>query len=532
MKITRMKWRNYKGLADGEIVANGHDVIISGRNGAGKSSIAEILPFVMFGKVTGSLKRYDENGLTINDRKFHGAQIEFDNGVTLRRDLTDSSSGGITTKLYVDGALVQKRQFDSKVETLTNGAGELILNPFAFFTMTKKESRNFIARTFGALSEREILSTPENAELVKMFDGMTAESFIAYAKNEWKRLKSRANEIPARLEELERQLADVPQDLNGELKRIDAELAAKRSEQSQLLVPTPQPQTPANRISELERQENYLARQLEREKSRRENLLEQYRKTRATKAGNCPTCGQAMPVELFEAKRDEKLFEIKTEGKSCGAQIAEFEAELKNVRTELETLRAQLASLKMQIEQSAKSEAERVEKLNALQREINALESEKLKLQTSAAVGKRIEQLKKDERELNEEITALEGKLARAEKFQHEKIQYFEEQINANFEHIRFKLFDRLIDGTPREVCEAMIDGVPYSALSKGEKLKAALDIFRAIQRHYGVELPLIIDDAESYTANSLIDVPNQKIILRVSDTELVIEIDARKQAV
>lgn len=124
MKITRMKWRNYKGLADGEIVANGHDVIISGRNGTGKSSIAEILPFVMFGKVTGSLKRYDENGLTISDRKFHGAQIEFDNGVTLRRDLTDSSSGGITTKLYVDGAPVQKQQFDNKVETLTNGASE------------------------------------------------------------------------------------------------------------------------------------------------------------------------------------------------------------------------------------------------------------------------------------------------------------------------------------------------------------------------------------------------------------------------
>ena len=51
MKITRISWKNFKGLADGEIVAEGRDVIISGRNGAGKSSIAQIIPFVLFGKV-------------------------------------------------------------------------------------------------------------------------------------------------------------------------------------------------------------------------------------------------------------------------------------------------------------------------------------------------------------------------------------------------------------------------------------------------------------------------------------------------
>ena len=38
MKITRMNWTNFKGLVDGEIVADGCDVIVSGRNGAGKSS--------------------------------------------------------------------------------------------------------------------------------------------------------------------------------------------------------------------------------------------------------------------------------------------------------------------------------------------------------------------------------------------------------------------------------------------------------------------------------------------------------------
>lgn len=523
MKIKRLGWRNCKGLQDGEIIADGRDVLISGRNGSGKSSIAEMIPFVLFGKVTGSLKRYDENGLTQRDRLIHGAEVEFDDGLILRRELTDSSTGGQTAKLYIDGAPVQKRQFDAKVESLTNGAGELILNPFAFFTMTAKERRNFIARLFGTISEREFLSTSENKQLAALFGKLTAEGFIAKCKTDLKTKQIEATEIPARLEELTRQRATLPSVLT--LDEPDNRLTAKRTEQRELLKPIPQPPTPANRIGELERQETFLTRQLERERTRRENLLTEFRRLKARRAGTCPTCGQPIPAEVFEAKRDEQLLSVVSEGKLIAAQINEFESELANVRKELEANRAQSDKLAAESAKYSELEAQRLERLAILQSDINALEAEKLNVKTALALDKRIDELKSRERTLNEQIATLEGNLARAEKFQHEKIQRFETAINANFEHVRFKLFDRLIDGTPREVCEAMLDGVPYGSLSKGEKLKAALDIFRAIQRRYEVELPLIIDDAESYTANSLLAVGNQKIILRVTESDLQIEI-------
>ena len=516
MKIKKIKWRNYKGLQDGEIIADGHDVTISGRNGSGKSSIAEILPFVMFGKVTGSLKRYDEHGLTQRDRLIHGAEIEFDDGLKLRRVITDSATGGNTAKFYVNGTPVQKRQFDAKVEMLTNGAGELILNPFAFFAMTSKERRNFIARTFGALSEREILSTPEHAELAAILDGMKVESFIDNSKCELRRLKTDVSEIPARLEELTRQHTSAP--ATRTLDELDAQLTAKRSEQ------------PANRIGELERQASFITRQLERERTRRENLLAEYRRLNAQRAGTCPTCGQPIPAEVFEAKRDEQLLSVVTEGKFVAAQIGELESELANVRKEIATNQEIAEQSAQQSAKYSALEAQRLERLAALQNEINALESEKLNVKTVQALGKRIDELKARERSLNEQIATLEGNLARAERFQHGTICRYETAINANFEHVRFKLFDRLIDGTLREVCEAMLEGVPYVSLSKGEKLKAALDIWRAIQKRYAVELPLIIDDAESYTANSLVDVPNQKIIMRVTESDLQIEIDGGRR--
>ena len=65
---------------------------------------------------------------------------------------------------------------------------------------------------------------------------------------------------------------------------------------------------------------------------------------------------------------------------------------------------------------------------------------------------------------------------------------------------------------------------MPYSALSKGERLQAALDIFATLQRKFKVELPLILDDAESYTSGSLKQLPNQKIFFRVDEGKLAIK--------
>lgn len=530
MKIKRMSWRNYKGLVDGEISADSCDVVISGRNGAGKSSIAEIMPFVLFGKFAGSLNRYDERGLKVRDNQIHGAQIIFDDGTTLRRELIDTQSGGSTTKYFLNGEPVQKRRYDAAVENMTKGAGELILNPFAFFNQTSKAQRDYIARTFGTLSQREILSTPEE------FGGMTAESFIVYCKNELRRLKASATEIQPRIEELQRQLVKAPSDLADALKKIGEQISVKKSELAEVQKETSNStrleyDTATRRQAELERQKDFTLRQLKWEREHREKLLAEFRKLKASSAGNCPTCGQRIPLEVFEAKRDEKLFEIVTEGKKIAEQIGKLERELETTDDELEKILQTTRQLEMKVQSESELEKNREEKIAQLQREIAELESEKLKLQTVAAVEKRIEQLAEQERELNQQIAEREGQLARAEKFQHEKILHFEAQINEHFEHIRFKLYDRLIDGTTRETCEAMIDGVPYSALSKGERLKAALDIFRALQKHYGVELPLILDDAESYTQNSFVDLPNQKFFFRVTDTELVIEVGERQCA-
>ena len=76
-----------------------------------------------------------------------------------------------------------------------------------------------------------------------------------------------------------------------------------------------------------------------------------------------------------------------------------------------------------------------------------------------------------------------------------------------------------------------MIDGVPYSSLSKGEKFKAALDILNALQSKFQRQFPLMIDDAESYTSNSFVELPNQLFLFKVTETDLQVSVNQGRVA-
>ena len=106
-----------------------------------------------------------------------------------------------------------------------------------------------------------------------------------------------------------------------------------------------------------------------------------------------------------------------------------------------------------------------------------------------------------------------------------------EANVNAQFQFVKFKLFKILANGDIKEDCAAMINGVPFQSLSKGEKLKAALDILNTLQKKFGIEMPLFLDDAESYTSNSFVDLPNQLFLFKVDEENLAISIDERRRA-
>ena len=498
-KITRLSWQNYKGLADGKINAEGYDVTISGRNGAGKSTIAGLPAFVLFGKTAGTAKKYDEHGTAIAAIT-PAAEIEFDDGTTLRREVGKNNSN----RLYINGGTVTATKFNAFVETYTAGAGMLLINLFEFASLPWQDQRNFLLQNF------------VKADKPKEFDGLSVDVFKARCVNELKPLKREVAGIPYQIEELQRQLDDMPKATLDELK---TQIEMKTKELSELQSQSNSAEIFAARqnLSSITSSRNLLERDLREKQARKERLLKQYRELGKA----CPLCGSVLTAAKLQAARAP----IVVEGKAVASEIA--------------TLTARGAELGKQIDEAQKALAELESKRPTdidqrkatLQKEITDLQCDWAILRNAEKNSSRVKDLMARERELNARIAELEGKIAAADDYKWRQMQASEEAVNAQFETVTFKLFRQQANGEIKETCEAMIDGVPYSALSKGEKLKASMDILRALQKHFGLEMPLIVDDAESYTSNSFVDLPNQMLLFKVADKDLEVTVaESRKE--
>ena len=462
MKINRIIWRNFKGLPDGEIVANGRNVTISGRNGAGKSSIASIVPFVLFGKI--AAKSFDEQGLTV-EMQTPSATIEFD-AVTLKRCVTANNKN----RTFVDGEEVSATQFNATVFNLTGSAGALLFNPFEFPNLHWKDQRDFLLKHF--------------APKVKFED-------VTPLVDEIKRLRKDAASLPTRIEELQRQQDDLQ---TGKVAELEARLTKLNTQLTEIQADTSPGKLKflSERIGELERQ--------------REELLSRYRTTKTT----CPTCGAPLPKEKVDAARAEIV--------TKGTQIA---AKLQKLREERESLQSKVDF-----------NVDRALQAKTLLTEIHDLNAQIAAVKQADKIRRRLERLTADEKILNARIVELEGKIATAQATRQQQMSASEDGVNAKFACVKFKLFKLLATtGEIRETCEPMLDGIPYSSLSKGEKFKAARDILNALQVKFGRVFPLMIDDAESYTSNSFVDLPNQLFLFKVTESDLEISVDESRVA-
>ena len=112
----------------------------------------------------------------------------------------------------------------------------------------------------------------------------------------------------------------------------------------------------------------------------------------------------------------------------------------------------------------------------------------------------RIKELEAKEKDLAQKIADVERQLDDIGQYQAEVSGLIETAVNDRFKHVRFKLFNQLLNGSIEDCCEAMLHGVPYSDCSYGQKILIGIDIINVLSAHYGYAVPLFIDNAESLT--------------------------------
>ena len=89
-------------------------------------------------------------------------------------------------------------------------------------------------------------------------------------------------------------------------------------------------------------------------------------------------------------------------------------------------------------------------------------------------------------------------------------------KINAQFEYVRFKLFEKLVNGGDEPTCVCLLGGVPFNDLNTASKIWAGIDIINTLSRHYNFWAPIWIDNRESTT--NIPETASQIINLYVDD--------------
>jgi hypothetical protein len=99
--------------------------------------------------------------------------------------------------------------------------------------------------------------------------------------------------------------------------------------------------------------------------------------------------------------------------------------------------------------------------------------------------------------------------------FKKEKITAVENGVSSLFRMVHWKMYEANVTNSgEKEICQAIIDGVPYEQQNTATQVNAGIDIATAFGHAYAVSAPLFIDNAESVT--DLLETYRQMIKLTV----------------
>ena len=360
----------------------------------------------------------------------------------------------------------------------------------------------------------------------------------------------------------------------ADLKTLDAANAAHRASQN---VPV-QDERPAiqRKLGELSWTFNNLNKMMddcEENVLKAEEQLEEYRAVwRSIQAETftgdiCPTCGQKLPaVEAAQAKakfeqdkanREARLVKdsdlIKENQDAQKTQHAELKEKAAQVRDEYERIKAQLdayippeapviedlpgyAERRVKVMQYIEEAREKIGRIQSdqqaerdrLNSQLSQLNMELTRVsQVLAAKAQldetraRVDELKAEQRAQATALEEIDRKLAICEEFSRYRCQFITDSVNSRFKLARFRLFTQQINGGVADCCDVMVDGVPYADLNNAMQINVGLDIIQTLSEHYGLRVPLVVDNAESVTKLQEIDTQVIRLVVSENDKEL-----------
>jgi len=281
----------------------------------------------------------------------------------------------------------------------------------------------------------------------------------------------------------------------------------------------------------------------------------------------CSACGQTLPegkIGLLKDANDLKCKHLASKGNQKKAERKNLQAQIEKLQEKLTVAEDDLGKAKLQLSESQTYANERLKQISdqldnravikpdddavckqlvaeiaAAEKTVGKSASEQLTdienkrrektnlvakidksmagVDTKEKAAKRIEELNLREKELGVKIAELDGELSQIGDYQAYQSNQVEMAVDGQFQHVAFKLFNTMLNESIEPCCDAMLDGTLYPDCSYGEKALMGADIINCLSSHYGISVPVFIDNSESLTVD--LELKCQKIYLKAVDS-------------
>lgn len=628
MNIDIFSIKNFRATKENVVEAHGKNVEVKGANGLGKTTFFDAYTWLLFGKNSAGatqfdLKFHDKNMVEIIGKGLEPTvEITFnlDDGsqITLKKVYAEKwvKPQGKSTKVfqgnevkyYINGLEVKATQYKSQVDSLIQEeVFKRITNPRYLTEQVKWQTMRETLLVFAP-----DINVESPAELTLAKGRFSYDEFDRFSKQHIKELDKERGDISAKLEvlgpsaEIE---TDIPS-LKSKIGDLEVKKSMLQTDYRNISMNDPKAKAAetlrqsesglenarsrySNDISARESAFSFKENQLQNAvhnaeqrissltdqvdmyngliKPRREernNLLDEHKSISESNELLCPSCGQAVPAEMLEQIRADKLSEIVSKGTAIAAEISRFESKLNEVKRQLESEKDKgesatrdLILLRNEHEKSAqikfedtpeyKAMSEQIEKLRAeyeaipeddkqkklddIQQKINGIDSELQGLISEKSKQEEVEKAKAEisrllarEKEVNADIEKNERYVSLSTAYRRAKSKAIQEAVNSKFEAVKFKLFDYHDNGEEFECCEAVFaeNGTTYSNASNGQKTIIGVEICNAFMQYYGVVAPLFIDNSESITIPINTQAQTFSLVVSKDDTTLKIKVE------
>ncbi|MBR3697561.1 MAG: AAA family ATPase [Clostridia bacterium] len=313
IRIYNLKLKNFKGIKDLEIVFDGKNTNIYGKNATGKTTVFDAFKWLFFDKDSNDRKDFNVKTLDANNKPIHYLEHEVEatliidgQDVNFRKMLQEKwvkkrgqeqqEFSGHETSYWIDEVPVKKKDYEEKINTIIpENLFKLITDP-SFFNnqMSWKERRELLINISGTtITDDMILTSDEQfTSLKENLEGRSIDDYSKVLASKIKELNRQKETIPVRIDELTKtlitehninyeELENEKKKYNEELQKIELEMTDIQSRVQENMKKADQLAKAKNELNnlkfklEIEHNQKYSQKSinLQNEKSMLENNL-------------------------------------------------------------------------------------------------------------------------------------------------------------------------------------------------------------------------------------------------------------------